>query len=232
MSYKEDEILLCTVERIEPTAVFVRLPDNSQGSIVMSEIAAGRIRNIREYVVVNKKIACKIMHIKDNHIQLSLRRVTAKERDEVQQKFKKEMTFKGMLKAIINNPEEKIKEIKEKYTLEEFLEKARKDKKIIIEFFSKPEGEKIEKAIAEKKEKEKETKKVITLSSDTSNGIHDIKETLNLPEVKIQYLGSSKFSLMASSTDIKNANSIIQKAIEELHKRAKEKKLHLEIKEK
>lgn len=92
---EEGDLILCTVSRIEHTAVFVTLPSGEQGTIVLSEIAPGRIKNIREYVMPNKKIVCKIIRISGNNIDLSLRRVSAKERTEVMDKYKQEQTAKS-----------------------------------------------------------------------------------------------------------------------------------------
>ena len=73
--------VLCTVDRIVGTAVFVRIDNsNIEGEIIMSEVAPGRIRNIRDYVVPKKKIVCKVLRISSSgNIDLSLRRVTQKE---------------------------------------------------------------------------------------------------------------------------------------------------------
>ena len=80
-SYNEGDIILCTVEKIEGISVFVTIDKGGTGSIVTSEIAPGRIRNLRDYVVPNKKIVCKVLKVDPNgHVHLSLRRVTAKER--------------------------------------------------------------------------------------------------------------------------------------------------------
>src|SRR3989344_4876424 len=84
MELEIGENILCTVERIEGTVVFVSLDNRKEGSIVVSEIAPGRIRNLRDYVVPKKKIVCKILRISDRgNVELSLRRVSAKERKEV-----------------------------------------------------------------------------------------------------------------------------------------------------
>ena len=95
MEIKEDDVVLCTVKKIQKTTVFVDVEGDGEGSIVMSEIAAGRIRNLREYVTPNKKIVCKVLRFINGHPQLSLRRVTAGERDTVLNRHKKEKTFKG-----------------------------------------------------------------------------------------------------------------------------------------
>ena len=61
---EEGEIVLCTVIKIMGTTVFVHLDDyNREGVVSTSEVAPGRIRNIRDYVTINKKIVCKILRI-------------------------------------------------------------------------------------------------------------------------------------------------------------------------
>ncbi len=78
---EEGDIVLCTVVKIERTTVFVKLEDGKEGTINTSEIAPGRIRNLRDYVVPDKKIVCKILSIDPKgNINLSLRRVTTKEK--------------------------------------------------------------------------------------------------------------------------------------------------------
>src|SRR3989338_5808626 len=99
MALKEDDLVLCKVKKVEGTTVFVDIENEAPGSIVMSEIAAGRIRNIRDYVSPNKKIVCKVLKIYSDHVELSFRRVTAKEREFVIENDKKEKTLLNMLKT-------------------------------------------------------------------------------------------------------------------------------------
>ena len=98
--YNEGDIILCRVVEIAKTTVFVETLDGIKGSIVMSEIAPGRIRNLREYVVPKKIVACKILHIRDDHVFLSLRRVKQEERKNLMELYKKELTFKSVLKKL------------------------------------------------------------------------------------------------------------------------------------
>ena len=76
------DVVLCTVDRIVGTTVFVMIGDNNrtEGSIIVSEISPGRIRNLRDFVTPKKKIVCKIIRINQGNIELSLRRVTSKEK--------------------------------------------------------------------------------------------------------------------------------------------------------
>ena len=79
MNLEAGDVVLCTVDRIVGTTVFVNIEGDGEGSIVFSEIAPGRIRNIRDYVVPKKKIVCKVLRISGNRMDLSFRRVTLKE---------------------------------------------------------------------------------------------------------------------------------------------------------
>ena len=198
----------------------------------MSEVAAGRIRNLREYVYPNKKIVCKILKILPGNIQLSLRRVTAKEREEIEERYKKEKTFGAMIKTVLKNSEELIKKIKEKYELWDFFDKVKEKPDLLSSFLKKDDAEKLAKVISEKKEKEKEVKKTIILKSLAESGIDEIKKVLDVKNVTIKYLGSSQFSVAASAKDFKDANNKVNKALEEIQNYAKEKKAVFEIKEK
>jgi len=75
MELEQGDLVLCTVERIEKTIVFVKVlvgNEEIDGSIITSEIAPGRIRNIRDYVVPKKRIVCKVLRISQNkNIELS-----------------------------------------------------------------------------------------------------------------------------------------------------------------
>lgn len=231
MELTEDSVVLCTVKKIEKTTIFLDIEDNGEGSMVFSEVAAGRIRNLREYVFPSKKIVCKILSTEPGNIQLSLRRVTAKERDEVLERYKKEKRLHGMLKSIAKKPEEIIKKIKEEHDLLTFLEDARDKPEILKKFFSKEGAEKFYNLLKEKIIREKEVKKAFKLSSESPEGIQEIKEILSIRDVEIRYLGSSIFSITAKAKDFKEANKKISSALETIEKKAKENHAHFEIKE-
>src|SRR3989304_8342081 len=79
---EEGEILQCTVTSVQSHSVFVRIDEYGiNGMIHISEVAPGRIRNIRDFVREGKKIVCKVLKINQekNHIDLSLRRVSRSE---------------------------------------------------------------------------------------------------------------------------------------------------------
>jgi len=235
MNLKEDDVVMCTVKKIEGTTVFVDIEGNGEGNIVMSEVAAGRIRNLRDYIVIGKKIVCKILKISGAHIELSLRRVTTKEKDEIKEKYEKERNLLSMLKTSTKKPEDIIKKIKEDYEAMDFLEEAKADPKIVEKYLPKSEAAAFSKILAEKKDKEKIIKKIIAIKSLSPSGINDIKSSLQSAVdagIDIRYLGSSKFSISAKGADFKEASNKVSKAIDEIRNKAKEKKIIFESDEK
>lgn len=103
----EDALVLCTVTKILNHAVFVNLDEYDKGGLIhISEIAAGRIRNIREYVELGKKVVCKLLRVdpERGHIDLSLRRVSETDRrkklDEIKQEQKAEKVIEQVGKQL------------------------------------------------------------------------------------------------------------------------------------
>jgi len=231
MEFEENDVILCTVKKIERTTVFLELPGGTQGTMIFSEIAAGRIRNIREYVVPNKKVVCKVLRIKNGHIELSLRRVTGGEREQIQEIYKKERQFKSMLKPIVKEETTEIFEkIKSQYDIPEFIDSARENIKLLEKFLTKDQAEKVFKIITEKRETEKQVKKTIKIISKSPSGIKDIKSVLDSKGVEIKYKGSSKFTISVKANDFKTANQILEKVIEEIQEKAKKLQVTIEIK--
>ena len=94
---EESDLVMCTVNNIQHNSIFVSIHEyDKQGMITISEIAPGRIRNIRDYVAEGKVVVCKVLYVnvERGYIDLSLRRVSEGQRrtknDEVKQEMKAE----------------------------------------------------------------------------------------------------------------------------------------------
>lgn len=229
---KEDEVVLCTVTKIDAGGVFVNIDEHQcEGHIILAEISPGRIRNIREFVSIGKKIVCKILRKKDDSLELSLRRVSAKERDSILEHYKKERIFASIIKSVVGDKSQSIiNKIKEKENISEIIESIRSNPELIKNYFEKKEFEKLKEILSQKKESEKEVQKKIILRSDKENGITHIKEILETEEANISYLGSSGFLIKVKSKEYKKANSQLDKIIETIKDKAKKAHAHLEIK--
>jgi translation initiation factor 2 alpha subunit (eIF-2alpha) len=220
MEIEEGQAVLCTVTKIVGTTVFVRLDNyNREATIMTAEIAPGRIRNLRDYVVPNKKIVCRILRVGNKgQIDLSLRRVTAKERNETLEIDKKEKSLVATLKRIVENPEIVIEKIKQKSSLVEFFEQVKENPKLLEELMPKQEAEKILKIINEKKEKEVYVKKKFSLSSRAEDGIKKIKSIL--PQ-ETTYIAAGKFSIEIKDSNYKDANRRIDDLLKNIEEQAK-----------
>ncbi|MBI3334167.1 hypothetical protein HYZ97_01665 [Candidatus Pacearchaeota archaeon] len=231
MELRPGDIVLCTVRSIEGTTVFLNIENNGIGSMPMSEVAAGRIRNLREYVAPNKKVVCKVLTVESGGVQLSLRRVTAKEREEAQERYRKEKTLQAVLKAVSADSEKILAKIKIKYEAADFFDEIKSNPLQAAQFMKKEELEQLTHLLKEKGESEKKVKKRVVVRTLAETGLQDIKEILAVPNAAIRYLGSSQFLVEVKARDFKEANTTMQKALETITRRAKEKKAFLEVKE-
>lgn len=234
MELEEGDIVLCTVDKIVGTTVFVNIEGNGEGTIITSEIAPGRIRNLREYVVPKKKIVCKILKISGDKIHLSLRRVSQKEQKEVLEQYKQEKSYRSILKSILGNKtEDIIKKIKEKTKLYDFLQEAKQNPKELEKVAGKKESEKILEIINKQKQKKAVIKKEIHLKTTASEGLELIKKLLGkIKDVEIKYISAGKYSVKTESSDIKKADNYLKEILEELEKQAKKANMEFSVKEK
>ncbi|MEM0465448.1 MAG: hypothetical protein QXW97_01955 [Candidatus Pacearchaeota archaeon] len=226
----EGELVLCTVEKIVGTTVFVKIDGNGEGTITTSEIAPGRIRNLRDYVVPGKKIVCLILSIKGERIHLSLRRVGLNEKKDFLQKVEREKSYIAILKTILGEEETEktIKKILEKYSILEFFEKIKNNPPLLNEYIEKEKSEKILKIIELKKEKPKKIKQIFKLSSKDSDGIKKIKEIIQSScknhKCSISYIAAGKYSIEISGENLKKIRNEIKDILEEIEKLAKKNK--------
>jgi len=230
------DLILCTVDRIVGTIVFVKIPtDNNEieGSIVMSEIAPGRIRNLRDYVVPKKKIVCKVLRIyTQGNVELSLRRVSQKEKKEVIEQDKQEKSYISILKSVLGNKtEEAIAEISKSGRLYSFLEDAKKNPEAIEKLIGKENSKKILDILNTQKKKKATVKKEIHLTTIKSNGVSLIKKILEIFKgINTKYISAGRYSLELESEDIKNADKKLNEMINLAEKEAKKSGVEFSVK--
>ncbi|MFC1768412.1 translation initiation factor IF-2 subunit alpha [Nanoarchaeota archaeon] len=229
---EEGELLMCTVTNIQYHSVFVNIDEYKKtGLIHISEIAPGRIRNIRNYVEEGKKVICKVLKIdkEKGHIDLSLRRVNEGQKrvkvSEIKQQQMCEKMIENIAKAQKKDPIKTFTEISDKL-LEKYpsiytaFEDVASDKIKLSDFGI---DAKISEALTEViKSRIKES--IVTISGDfklhsfDSNGIDIIKETLKKlkgKQTKVVYAGSGTYKVTVTASDYKEAEKILEKATEE-----------------
>mgnify|MGYP005623648253 CR=1 FL=1 len=231
---EEGDIVIGKVEKVTNTITFVNLSDGSKGTLISSEISPGRIKFLRQFVVPNKTVVCKILSISNGNINLSLRRVNSKERKEVMQKFKQESAFKVAFKQILGEDSEGIIEkILEKYeNISEFVDEARSKEVILKKYIPKEKIDSIKK-ITEKKRKKSELKQKISIKCKEDDGVIKIKKIFEIKDenVQITYVSAGNFKLKLTVEDFKEGKKQMQKILEELEERAKKNKCEFQATE-
>lgn len=242
----EGDIVICTIKKVLSHSIFVVLDeyDNLEGMIYISEVAPGRIRNIRDFVKEGKKIVCKVLNVKDKqHIDLSLRRVSTSVRIQKNQDYKQELKAEKLLeivgKLLKLSLEDMYKEvgykaIEEFGSLTNFFDEAIKDETIFEKLKIK---DKISKELYKNIKDKIRIPKVeisgdIIIKSNAPEGIKIIKGSLlkNIGTgTKINYLSAPKYRIIIESSDYKKAESILKETIEHISNDLKKQDKNVEI---
>ena len=224
MEIESGDILICTVDKIVGTTVFVEIEGtNIPGTIILSEIAAGRIRNLRDYVVPKKTIICKVLRFMGDHVELSLRRVKEKEQKEAFERSKLEKSYVSILKSVLKEKTpEIIKRIKEKNSTHEFLNSSKDNQKELENLIGKEETKKVIEILNKQKEKNFSIKKEIKFTSTSPEGISLIKKTLSgEKEVEVKYIAAGRYTLTSKGENLKKTDQKIKEFVEKIEKAQK-----------
>jgi translation initiation factor 2 alpha subunit (eIF-2alpha) len=232
---EEGDMVLCTVDRIAGTVVFVKIEgEEREGSIILSEIAPGRIRNLREYVIPKKKIVCKVLKTSGGTVSLSLRRVTLKEKKEVMDENNQERSYMSILKSVLKEKsDEIITKITKEGKLYDFFEETRKNPKRLEEMIGKEDAKRVLNIVLEQKKKRIIIKRTIYLKTQEPNGIYILKNILENPrEIEIKYLSAGRYSLKIETEDGKKGEQKVKMFLDEVEKKARGTGTQFEVREK
>lgn len=240
---EEEELVLCTISSVQSHSVFAKLDEYAkQGMIHISEVAPGRIRNIRDFVVEGKKVVCKVLRIDliKGHIDLSLRRVNESQKrkklDEIKQEQRAEKIIESLAKKLnveLNGLYDDIAgKIFEKY---EYIYQCFNDiveDKIKIETLGidKKTAKEVEDIVKEKiKPVEVQIRGTLTLTSYAPDGINTIKGALQKAQsadknINVTYKGAGKYNIFIKAPDYKAAEKKMQKSISAAENFMEEKK--------
>jgi len=236
MELEQDELVICTVEKIVGTVVFVKIPWKGKeidGSITISEIAPGRIRNLRDYVVPKKRVVCKILRISpQGNVELSLRRVTQKEKKEIIELDKQEKSYIKIFKSILGeNSEPVLKKITEGGRLHEFVQEIKENPEKLECLMEKKDADKILGILKNQKSKKISLKKEIFMKTTKPDGINLIKEILTGAKgVEIRYISAGRYSIKSEDKDAKLADNRIKAAASCIEVLSRQKGIDFSIK--
>ncbi|HLC51618.1 MAG TPA: S1 RNA-binding domain-containing protein [Candidatus Nanoarchaeia archaeon] len=227
---EEDEIVLCKVTKIFPNSVFVELLEYGKpGMVHISEVSPGRIRNLRDFVAIDRQIVCKILRMdrEKGHIDLSLRRVNSNQRreklDEIKSELKAESLISNLAKKINKKPEVLYAEIT-KVVFKEYSHLYLCFKDIVSGDIDLAElglkndlAEEVKAAVIEKfKPKKISVQGEIRLKTYHSDGVEKIRDILKRvgevsDTISISYLGAGRYKLSITDLDYKPAENTLKK---------------------
>jgi translation initiation factor 2 subunit 1 len=132
------DLVMATIKTVMDYGVYANLDEyNKRGFLHISEISSARIRNIRDFVRENQKMVLKVLRVdpEKGHIDLSLRRVTKRERIEKVKSWKKDRKGGALLYVVAERtglPREDVYQkvgavLEEKYGLYDGFEKVLKE---------------------------------------------------------------------------------------------------------
>ncbi len=229
---EENELVMCTVTGVQYNSVFCVLDEyGKSGMIHISEVAPGRIRNIRDYVVENKKIVCKVLRINEErgHIDLSLRRANENQRREknmlIKQEQKAEKIIENMAAELKIEPKKLYdaiaKPILEQYEYIHMAFQEHVDGEGDLRSLAIP-TEYLEPLIARVVDKIKPKSVTISgtlsLSTYAEDGVDKVKAALAAAEqtdkrVLIRYLGSGGYKVEVTAEEYKEAEAVLDRAV-------------------
>jgi len=97
------DLVVATVNKVEDYGAYVKLDEYAgiEGLVHISEISTTWVRNIRDHAREGQKLVLKVLRVNPsrNQIDLSLRRVTGREKSEKMLEWKKERKAEAILKS-------------------------------------------------------------------------------------------------------------------------------------
>ena len=97
------DLVLASVQRITDYGAYVTLDEyRKEGLLHISEVSSGWVRNIRDFVREGQKVVLKVLRVntEKEHIDLSLRRVSRRERREKVLSWKRERKADSLLRSV------------------------------------------------------------------------------------------------------------------------------------
>jgi translation initiation factor 2 subunit 1 len=111
------DLVIATVETVTDYGAYVKLDEfNKRGLLHISEISSSWIRNIRDFVREGQKVVLKVLRvdIEKGHVDLSLRRVTKREKIEKIMSWKRERKAEALLRSVAEKAGLPLDEVYEK----------------------------------------------------------------------------------------------------------------------
>ncbi|WP_135609608.1 translation initiation factor IF-2 subunit alpha [Methanococcoides sp. AM1] len=232
------DFVVCTVKNVVDFGAYTTLEEygGKEGFIHISEIKAGWVKYVRDYVREGQKIVCKVLDVDPNrrHIDLSLKDVNEHQKRAKIQDWKNEQKAEKWLQFVAEDTKtstEKMDEIKSIF-MEEFGSCYTGFEEAAINGKEAFEGMAITKKLAAKiADIAQENIKLpfvdiagyVDLTSNSPDGIDIIKKSLKAAtkikkdddvRIDVTYTGAPRYRIKIIAPDYKTAEAVLKKAAE------------------
>lgn len=229
------DLVIATVETVTDYGAYVKLDEynNKLGLLHISEISSSWIRNIRDYVWEGQKVVLKVLRVdqEKGHIDLSLRRVTKREKIDKMISWKRERKAEALLRSVaerIGLPVEQVYEkagslMEKEYGLYEGFEKAAKEGPEILTKIGVPKdfADVITEVAKEKiRPPTVKVKGIVELRCLRPDGVKIIKEaflnakkTEKVKDSRVQFyvVAAPKYAIEVQADNYKHAETTLQR---------------------
>ena len=227
------DLVIATIEKLMEYGAYVKLEEyNKQGLLHISEISRGRVRRIRDYVRENQKMVLKVIRVdvEKGHINLSLRRVTRRERIEKNKSWKRDRKGEALLKEVAEKVGLPVHEVyqkagvilEEEYGLYEGFEEVMKEGGEVLTKLDIPKDlAKVISQVAEERIKVKmvKVKGVLEVRCSKPNGVKCIQDAFisagkahRAKDAKIKFyvIAAPRYSVEVSADNWKRAEELFE----------------------
>jgi len=233
------DLVIATVETITDYGAYVKLDEyDKKGLLHISEISSSWIKNIRNFVREGQKVVLKVLRVnaEKEHIDLSLRRVTKREKIEKIMSWKKERKAETLMRSVAEKAGLSLEEvyekagflIEEKYGLYEGFEKVVKEGVKVLTEIGVPK--KLATVIAEvAKERVRipmvKVKGIVELRCMRPNGVKLIKEAfLNAKKaekfqdagLRFYVVAAPKYRIEVLAENYRHAEAVLQRVAKKI----------------
>ena len=228
------DLVIASIESVMDYGAYANLDEfNKRGFLHISEISSARIRNVRDFVREKQKMVLKVLRvdIEKGHIDLSLRRVTKRERIEKIKAWKKDRKGEVLLHAVAEKLGLPIHEVyqkagvilEEKYGLYEGFEKVLKEGiEALIKLNIPEDMAKVFAQVAEERIRIKlvTVRGVLEIRCMKPNGVKciqdaflDAKKAQKVKDAKIEFcvIAAPRYSVEVSADNWKRAEEVLEK---------------------
>lgn len=231
------DLVIATVETVIDYGAYVKLDEYDKGGLVhISEVSSSWVRNIRDYIREGQKVVLKVLRVDEEkgHVDLSLKRVTKREKMEKMLSWKRERKAEALLRNVAEKTGLSFEEVYEKaamlmereYGLYEGFEKvAREGADALTEIgvpeelaaaFAKVAKERIRSLMVK-------VKGLVELRCLRPDGVRVIKEAFlnakkaeRFKDVKVRFyvISAPRYCIEVLAENYKRAETVLQRVAE------------------